>query len=398
VTPEAGRIEGRARGARSNGAAAHPVRFDPTRSAGTLMESEHLARYHWAAQLVAGHSVLDAACGTGYGTRILARAGARRVTGVDLDAQTVAIADQRYGTEGLEFLEGDLSALELPEDSFDLVVCFEAIEHLGDPAAAVAELRRLVRPGGTLVVSSPNPAAYPQGNPHHLHELAPTELLGLVESHFDNTVLHLQHAWLASLIESAGAEAAGTRFRRVRRRTPEQATFGIVIGSDAGLEPMAGFLNLGDPFEVGWWEGQVAAAASRGRAGAAEGNGGDPTAGLAARLEQVEAAAAGRLQEAEGALTAAEARLQRQEREAARALLCAEERERRAQARLKDTGAALLEASQELAEAPLLKHRLAELYRENTELEAFRQSLLGSRSWRCTAPLRGLAAFLRPTR
>lgn len=347
----------------------HPERFDPTQSSGTLMDSDHRGRYHWAAQLAGECSVLDAACGTGYGTEILAGAGAWKVTGVDLDEGAVAGARQRYAGDGVEFVQGDLTALELPDASFDLAVCFETIEHLEDPAAGLAELRRVVRAGGTLVVSSPNPVAYPQGNPHHLHELTPSELLELAGRHFGNVALHLQYARLASVIESA-EPGGGARFHRAAQRGPGEPTFGIVVASDEDLQVMDALLTLGDPFEVRWWEEEVARGQARGEEASRESDGEDRIAEL-------------------------EARLLEQDREAAHALRSAGERERQLQIQFKDTGAALLEANQELAEAPLLKHRLAELYRENAELETFRHTLLTSRSWRWTRSLRSVGALFK---
>lgn len=362
----------------SNGSASlHPPRFELDRSAGTLMDSEHRGRYHWAAQVVAGRSVLDAGCGSGYGVRILSEAGAGEVTGIDIDSEAIAAAERTYGGNRASFLCGDLAALGLPDDSFDVAVCFEAIEHLPDPARGIAELRRVIRPGGTIVVSSPNPGVYPAGNEHHLRELAPAELLGLVEEHFEHARLHLQQAWLGSLIEPSEPEGslapgAEIRMRRTSRCSPADATFALVVGSDRQVQPAEPLLSLGDPFEVGWWEEQVASASRRAEQAMAEANG----------------AASAELK----------ARLERQERESARALEQALERERQATLRLRETGAALLDANQELAETPLLKHRLAELHRENAELEALRDSLLGSRSWRWTAWLRNFGAFLKLSR
>src|SRR6186997_360777 len=73
-------------------------RFDPESFRGELVEAEHLARYRWAAAAVAGRDVLDAGCGEGYGSRLLAElGGARRCVGIDIDERTIAAARDAYG-------------------------------------------------------------------------------------------------------------------------------------------------------------------------------------------------------------------------------------------------------------------------------------------------------------
>jgi 2-polyprenyl-3-methyl-5-hydroxy-6-metoxy-1,4-benzoquinol methylase len=72
-----------------------------------FVEREHLERYRYAEQFVAGKDVLDVACGTGYGSAILARAGARSVTGLDVSPEAVQFADQNYASATVRFLHGD---------------------------------------------------------------------------------------------------------------------------------------------------------------------------------------------------------------------------------------------------------------------------------------------------
>src|SRR5947209_13622457 len=106
-------------------------RFVPDQDRGRLIEAEHLARYLWAAQLASGRRVLDAGCGTAYGCRLLAEAGASDVVGVDL-AEPVLDAVREQMPSGVTLERADLRELPFPAGGFDLVVCFEVIEHLAD--------------------------------------------------------------------------------------------------------------------------------------------------------------------------------------------------------------------------------------------------------------------------
>jgi 2-polyprenyl-3-methyl-5-hydroxy-6-metoxy-1,4-benzoquinol methylase len=363
----------------------HPERYDPDQSANTLMGCEHRGRYLWAAQFVAGRETLDAGCGTGYGLEILAEAGTVALTGIDLSEEALVAAQVRAERSGAQLAQGDLQDLEFPDDSFDVVVCFETIEHLESPELGIAELRRVVRPGGTLLISSPNPDVYPSGNEHHLNELRPEELRGIVAKHFPVTRMYLQQAWLGSIIEAVDPDgstsepvewATRPKIRRAIGPEPDGTTFAVVVGSDAEQAEPSPLINIGNSFDVKWWEDRVAEARQEVEA-----------------AENSAASAADAIQESKDAL---EAKLAAHERESARSVRELEVREAEALERLRETGSALVDANQELAQMPMLKHRLAEMYDRTAGLEGRVNTLLGSRSWRLTSFLRQLAATLRP--
>ncbi len=179
------------------GASDVPERFDPATMRGELLEAEHLARYRWVAQLAPGRRVLDAGCGTAYGSAILAEAGAREVVGVDVAAEVLDSVRARLpSTVTLE--QGDVRELPFPDGSFDLVVCFEVIEHVDEPDRALDEFRRVLGPDGMLAVSSPNRDVYPPGNPHHVHEYKPDELHAELANRFQFARLERQHTWITS--------------------------------------------------------------------------------------------------------------------------------------------------------------------------------------------------------
>ncbi|HET7931886.1 MAG TPA: glycosyltransferase [Rhodanobacteraceae bacterium] len=139
------------------------------------IRQEHLHRYAWCRHLAAGRRVLDIACGEGYGSAMLAQV-AVAVMGVDIAEEAVAHALATYGAlAGLEFRVGDAARIPLEDASVDLVVSFETIEHHARHAEMLSEIRRVLRPDGLLVISSPNRDVYAARagyhNEYHVKEL-----------------------------------------------------------------------------------------------------------------------------------------------------------------------------------------------------------------------------------
>ena len=160
--------------------------------------SEHIARYAFARRYAPGKRVLDAGCGTGYGSAELALSAAA-VTGVDISAEAIEYASASYPLPGVRFLESSCSAVPLPAESFDLVVAFEVIEHLTDYRAFIAEAARLLTREGLLIVSSPNKRYYAETravtgpNPFHEHEFEAGEFVRELEQVFSSVRLLLQN-------------------------------------------------------------------------------------------------------------------------------------------------------------------------------------------------------------
>lgn len=216
-------------------------RFAPEQDQGRLIEVEHFSRYMWVAGLAEGRTVLDAGCGTAYGSRLLAQAGAREVVGVDI-AKSVLEAVAPTMPESVRLLTGDLRRLELDDDSFELIVCFEVIEHFEDPFAVLDELVRVLAPGGLLVVSSPNRGVYQPGNPHHFHEFLPEELRADLSSRLGRVHLVRQHDYILSALLSDSAYASGggdpvedLAVRKLIAGAPGEELYTIAIASDGEL-------------------------------------------------------------------------------------------------------------------------------------------------------------------
>ena len=148
---------------------------------------EHLHRYAWASRLVRGLRVLDAACGEGYGSAVLARTAAS-VAAVDVSADAIGHARERYRADGLEFHVADCLDLPFGDDEFDCVVSFETLEHLEEQERLLLEFRRVLKPNGFLLLSSPDKAVYTDQqqnrNEFHVRELYRDELETLVQKAF----------------------------------------------------------------------------------------------------------------------------------------------------------------------------------------------------------------------
>jgi len=148
---------------------------------------EHLHRYAIAMEYVKSKTVLDIACGEGYGSNLLAK-DARDVTGVDIDSKTVSDASKKYQKHNLKFVQGKVEEMPVADNSFDVVVSFETLEHSNDHEKIFGEIKRVLKPGGLLIISTPEKKNYsdqPGGqNPYHLQEVYKHEFIELVKRHF----------------------------------------------------------------------------------------------------------------------------------------------------------------------------------------------------------------------
>ena len=162
--------------------------FDPKR------REFHLDRYRFAAERVQGRQVLDCACGTGYGVRLLREQGlAARVIGVDIAAASIKYAWKHHGVSAAMYVCASADRLPLADASVDLVTSFETIEHVSDDGFLVNEFYRVLRPNGKLIVSTPN--QWPLENtPFHVREYDRNSFVGVIESRFDCLELYNQNS------------------------------------------------------------------------------------------------------------------------------------------------------------------------------------------------------------
>jgi SAM-dependent methyltransferase len=192
---------------------------------------EHYHRYAFALSLAEGKRVLDAACGEGYGSALLARC-ARHVLGVDISIEAISHANKRYAAQqaNLSFRQADVAALDaLPSASFDLICSFETLEHLQAQEAMLAGFRRLLAPGGVLLVSTPDRHNYSDvpgfKNEHHVRELYRPEFEAMLATEFREVRLYAHKLAFQSLLWSLDGESDGYMAQTLGAQT--QVTRGL---------------------------------------------------------------------------------------------------------------------------------------------------------------------------
>ena len=178
-------------------------------SPGTVSMSsvEHLHRYALAAEICGGKDVLDIASGEGYGSNLLAQT-AKTVAGVDISAEAIDQAKAKYIRPNLRFFQGAADAIPLGDSSIDVVVSFETLEHHDKHEEMLAEIKRILRPNGLLVISTPDKRFYsdiPQyKNEFHVKELYTDEFRALLSKFFSRHRLQFQISSYGTLVVPEG--------------------------------------------------------------------------------------------------------------------------------------------------------------------------------------------------
>jgi ubiquinone/menaquinone biosynthesis C-methylase UbiE len=219
----------------------------------TLTYGEHLSRYLTTLEVVKGKVVLDLASGAGYGTHMIAQQ-AKKVYGIDYSADAVAYAQKHYGAKNIEYKVGDAHEIPLPDDSVDVVVSLETIEHLQKPAKFVAEVKRILRPGGQFIVSTPNDDEFIEGNEFHLHEFDLKELKTLIDKNFKHAKFHYQGSYFSAALLDEETFTRGGRWSGTVEKTFGQpktkAIYYLAIASDQPVPSLAQTVALADAWST----------------------------------------------------------------------------------------------------------------------------------------------------
>jgi SAM-dependent methyltransferase/glycosyltransferase involved in cell wall biosynthesis len=205
------------------------------------VELEHLHRYLFAEQLTVDKYILDIASGEGYGSAMLAR-NAAGVIGVDISDQAVLHAKEKYKADNLEFRVGSCAAIPLVDNCVDVVVSFETIEHHFEHEAMMLEIKRVLKPGGLLIISCPDKLEYSDkpayNNIYHVKELYRDEFESLISSHFCKHIIFGQRAAYGSLILQEGEKCLSETYQiadKSLEATPglSNAVYLIAIATDS---------------------------------------------------------------------------------------------------------------------------------------------------------------------
>ena len=172
------------------------------------LTTEHFQRYLSVCDIVRGKTVLDAACGEGYGSHLMAEY-AQRVTGLDISEEAVKWAGERYrDRSNLKFVTGDVTSLPFGDKSFDIVISFETIEHISEQQqqAFLQEIRRVLKEDGCLLMSTPNRTVYSDRygyrNEFHVKEFYVPEFVEFLKQEFKNVTLFHQYYEVASVLDA----------------------------------------------------------------------------------------------------------------------------------------------------------------------------------------------------
>ena len=160
--------------------------LDPTKPEQKFLYQEHIARYQFASNYVRDKTVLDVACGLGYGSKLLLENNATKVFGIDNSVDAVQYCQGNYSKNNLNFQVGDCEKLPFGDSKFDTIISFETIEHLDDHDKFLSEIKRVITDNGLLIISTPNIDSYQEDNPYHKHELNFDEFHLLLKKYFKN--------------------------------------------------------------------------------------------------------------------------------------------------------------------------------------------------------------------
>ena len=217
------------------------------------LRHQHVTRYQWAASLAQGARMLDAACANAYGSVALLNGGARLVVGLDIALEAVREGRSTHGRERLALLLGDGTRLPFRDGAFDVFVSFETIEHVDDDHAYLAEARRVVRPDGIFLCSTPNRRLVNAGNtihdrpfnPHHRREYTHGELAARLAPHFADVQWYGQSDY--SRVYAKALAVVGRKWRTAGIRLHQLRKLSTIVFERAAKHRPFPLVATGEP-------------------------------------------------------------------------------------------------------------------------------------------------------
>lgn len=207
------------------------------------LEVEHLNRYQFAQMLVKDKKVLDAACGSGYGSALLSKT-AEQVVGIDISDEAIAYAKDNYLKENISFQVASVDSLPFDNHSFEAVVSFETLEHIGEKMQKefLNEINRVLTEDGILIISTPNHDIYKERGINHFHEkeLELKEFEILLQDRFKNVVILGQNFEVCNVIVGENTSAGYT----TNRIFPEKSEYLIAVCSNRELPQISSYITI----------------------------------------------------------------------------------------------------------------------------------------------------------
>jgi len=166
----------------------------------------HKDRYYLACSYIEDFVVLDAACGTGYGSELLSIFGAKAVYGLDIDEKTIDYAKRKYGSNKISFEVGNIFNLPYRDNFFDVYISFETIEHVENEDAYLKEAFRVLKKGGKFIVSTPNDWGSDDTSPFHVRHYDFNSFSRTIEQYFNIIKIYNQNSGVMNRKHNHGQE------------------------------------------------------------------------------------------------------------------------------------------------------------------------------------------------
>lgn len=225
-------------------------RMVPEFHSGRLIYAEHLTRYLAAKPAIKDKIVLDIASGSGYGTKLLADS-AKFVYGVDVNEVAINYSKENYSANNVEYLVGDGESIPLDDNSIDVVITFETIEHIKDYKKFLDEVDRVLKPDGLAIVSTPNDIEFAEGNHFHLHEFEYDELTMLLKKYFKNIDPYFQSTWKYVAVgteKDLGRDTTGETLNLTKKSRDQHLYFYLLCSKRKITEKIKHIAALGEHY------------------------------------------------------------------------------------------------------------------------------------------------------
>lgn len=205
------------------------------------LQIEHFQRYESILDIVKDKVVVDAACGEGYGTSIIGTV-AKQVIGIDIEPDAIERATKKYATKNVSYQVGDISNLTLRDNSVDVFVSFETIEHVPEDIqiAFIPQVKKVLKDDGIFIISTPNKAIYSDlfeyDNEYHIHEFYKQEFIDLLKSQFSNVKIFHQYSEVAVVLDSNDCYAEKAIYHKNRNSYTSDGKYFIAVASNVEID------------------------------------------------------------------------------------------------------------------------------------------------------------------